>query len=202
MKCVAFAALVLGCMSITTVSAQVMGEDAPASSAQETSDDILKAYMTMICVQGKIEAERSIGVTVLTSDEEKYKRECEPEVIKFMALYTYQKEKDLEERRLQKERKIEEEQREARSNYFATVFKLIKSRLHAGPELHVDLARKHGVVDFYVDKDGNLAGHKLISSSGSPDLDLAVMAAIKAAAPYPTPPNSSPIYLSYNFGRR
>ena len=43
-------------------------------------------------------------------------------------------------------------------------------------------------------------GRKLIATSGSPNLDMAVMAAIAAAAPYPAPPNWSPISLNYNFG--
>ena len=77
---------------------------------------------------------------------------------------------------------------------------MIKSHLHETPELHLDSANKRGVVDFYVDEGGNLVGRKLISSSGSPNLDMAVMAAIAAAAPYPAPPNWSPLYLTYNFG--
>jgi outer membrane biosynthesis protein TonB len=47
-----------------------------------------------------------------------------------------------------------------------------------------------------------VVGRKLVSSSGSPNLDMAVMAAIAAAAPYPAPPSWSPIYLTYNFGGR
>ena len=79
---------------------------------------------------------------------------------------------------------------------------MIKAHLRETAELHVDSANKRGVVDFYVDEGGNLVGRKLISSSGSPNLDMAVMAAIAAAAPYPAPPNWSPLYLTYNFGRR
>ena len=56
-------------------------------------------------------------------------------------------------------------------------------------------------MDFYLDEAGNLVGRKLVTSSGSPNLDIAVMNAITAAAPYPAPPHWSPIYLSYNFGR-
>ena len=79
---------------------------------------------------------------------------------------------------------------------------MIKAHLRETPELRVDSANKRGVVDFYVDEGGNLVGRKLISSSGSPNLDMAVMAAIAAAAPYPAPPNWSPLYLTYNFGKR
>jgi hypothetical protein len=89
----------------------------------------------------------------------------------------------------------------AESNYLKIVFGMIKSHLHETPGLHVDLANQHGVVDFYLDPLGNLVGRKLVASSGSSDLDIAVMAAIAEAAPYPVPPNASPVSLNYNFGR-
>jgi protein TonB len=90
----------------------------------------------------------------------------------------------------------------AESRYLTIVYGMIKAHLHEGPELHVDTANKRGMVDFYVDEGGNLVGHKLVSSSGSPNLDIAVMNAIAAAAPYPAPPNWRPLYLTYNFGKR
>ena len=90
----------------------------------------------------------------------------------------------------------------AKSRYLTVVYGMIKSHLRGAPELHIDSANRRGVVDFYVDEGGNLVGRKLISSSGSSNLDLAVMAAIAAAAPYPAPPNWSPLYLTYNFGKR
>jgi periplasmic protein TonB len=90
----------------------------------------------------------------------------------------------------------------AESRYLTIVYGMIKAHLHETPELHVDSANKRGAVDFYVDEGGNLVGRKLVSSSGSPNLDMAVMSAIAAAAPYPAPPNWSPLYLTYNFGRR
>jgi protein TonB len=89
----------------------------------------------------------------------------------------------------------------AESRYLTIVYGKIKAHLHEGPGLHLDLANQHGVVDFYVDEGGNLIGRRLVASSGSQDLDLAVMAAIAAAAPYPAPPHWSPISLNYNFGR-
>jgi periplasmic protein TonB len=90
----------------------------------------------------------------------------------------------------------------AESRYLTIVYGMIKQHLRETAELHVDSANKRGVVDFYVDEGGNLIGRKLVNSSGSPNLDMAVMAAIAAAAPYPAPPNWSPLYLTYNFGRR
>jgi len=90
----------------------------------------------------------------------------------------------------------------AESRYLTVVYGMIKSHLQETPELHLESVNEPGVVDFYVDDGGNLVGRKLVSSSGSPNLDTAVMAAIAAAAPYPAPPNSKPIYLTYNFGKR
>ena len=62
---------------------------------------------------------------------------------------------------------------------------MIKVHLHDSPALHLDLANRHGIVDFYIDEGGNLIGRKLVASSGSSDLDMAVMNAIAAAGPYP-----------------
>ena len=73
--------------------------------------------------------------------------------------------------------------------------------LHESPALRLDLANRHGIVDFNVDNGGNLTGRKLVASSGSPSLDSAVMTAIAAAAPYPARPNGSPVSLNYNFGK-
>jgi protein TonB len=89
----------------------------------------------------------------------------------------------------------------AESRYLTIIYGMIKTHLHENAGLHLDLASKHGMVDFYVDEGGNLIGRKLVASSGSSDLDMAVMNAIAAAAPYPAPPNWSPVSLNYNFGR-
>jgi TonB family protein len=91
---------------------------------------------------------------------------------------------------------------DADSRYLTIVYGMIKAHFRESPELHLDSANKRGVVDFYVDEGGNLVGRKLVSSSGSPNLDIAVMNAIAAAAPYPAPPGWRPLYLTYNFGRR
>ena len=91
---------------------------------------------------------------------------------------------------------------DAESRYLTTVYGMIKSHLHETAELHLDLANRHGIVDFYVNKGGTLVGRKLVSSSGSPNLDIAVMAAITEAAPYPAPPNWRAHSLIYNFGKR
>ena len=90
---------------------------------------------------------------------------------------------------------------DAESRYLTIIYGMIKTHLHEGSGLRLDLANKHGMVDFYLDEGGNLVGRKLVASSGSSDLDMAVMNAIAAAAPYPAPPNWSPVGMSYEFGR-
>jgi outer membrane biosynthesis protein TonB len=88
------------------------------------------------------------------------------------------------------------------TRYLTIIYGMIKSRLRETPELHIDSANERGVVGFYLGKRGNLVGRKLVSSSGSPSLDMAVMTAIAEAAPYPAPPNRRTLYLNYNFGKR
>jgi TonB family protein len=89
----------------------------------------------------------------------------------------------------------------AESRYLTIVYGKIKAHLRESAALRLDLANKHGIIDFYVDEGGNLVGRRLVASSGSPNLDIAVMTAITEAAPYPAPPNWSPVSLNYNFGR-
>jgi TonB family protein len=89
----------------------------------------------------------------------------------------------------------------AETRYLTIIYGMIKAHLRESPSLHLEQANRHGLVDFYVDEGGNLVGRRLVTSSGSPNLDMAVMMAIAEAAPYPAPPHWTPIYLSYNFGR-
>ena len=89
----------------------------------------------------------------------------------------------------------------AETTYITIIYGMIKAHFRESPGLHFDLANRHGMVDFYIDEGGNLVGRKLVASSGSPNLDMAIMNAIAAAAPYPAPPNWSPVSLNYNFGR-
>ena len=42
---------------------------------------------------------------------------------------------------------------------------MIKKPLHQNPALHLDLANRHGVVDFYLDEGGNLLGRKLVAQA-------------------------------------
>jgi TonB family protein len=85
----------------------------------------------------------------------------------------------------------------ADTRYFTVVFGMIRSRLREPPP-----APTHGgAIVFTVDESGNLVQRKVISSSGSPSLDVAMMNAIAEAAPYPPPPDWQPRSMRLVYGK-
>ena len=88
----------------------------------------------------------------------------------------------------------------ADSRYFTIVFGMIKSHLREPSGPGAVIPSKPGAVVFGVDETGNLIGRKLMNSSGSPNLDMAVMTAILEAAPYPAPPNWQPRTMRLTYG--
>ncbi len=89
----------------------------------------------------------------------------------------------------------------AESRYLTIVYGMIKAHLRELPAPHADPRSKQGEVVFALDEAGNLLGRKLVNSSGSPNLDMAVMNAIAEAAPYPAPPDWRPASMTFNFRR-
>jgi periplasmic protein TonB len=87
----------------------------------------------------------------------------------------------------------------ADTRYFTIVYGMIRSHLREPP--HAAPPVKGGAVVFMVDEGGNLVERKIVSSSGSPSLDMAVMAAIAEAAPYPAPPGWQPRAMRLTYGR-
>jgi periplasmic protein TonB len=85
----------------------------------------------------------------------------------------------------------------ADTRYFTIVYGMIRSHLRepTGAEGH-----KRGAIVFGVDETGNLIGRKMMESSGSPTLDMAVMAAIAQASPYPAPPGWVPKTMRLTYG--
>jgi hypothetical protein len=61
-----------------------------AANAQSLEETVLDSF----CIQGKIEGERSIGVTVLTSDEKRYEVECKGSGAKILKAIEVQKAKE------------------------------------------------------------------------------------------------------------
>jgi TonB family protein len=85
----------------------------------------------------------------------------------------------------------------ADSRYFTIVYGMIRSHYR---EPSAARPIREGAIVFGVDETGNLVGRKLVSSCGSPNLDMAVMAAIAEAAPYPAPPNWQPRTMRLTYG--
>lgn len=85
----------------------------------------------------------------------------------------------------------------ADTRYFTIVYGMIRARLHEPgvPPPH------GGAIVFALDETGNLLARKIVTSSGSPNLDMAVMNAIAEAAPYPAPPGWQPKALRLTYGR-
>ena len=86
----------------------------------------------------------------------------------------------------------------ADSRYFTIVYGMIRSHFRP-PNIHKPL--HGGAIVFTVDESGNLVQRRLIASSGSPNLDMAVMAAIGEASPYPAPPDWQPRSMRLTYGR-
>jgi protein TonB len=87
----------------------------------------------------------------------------------------------------------------ADTRYFTIVYGMIRS--HFRRPQNVSLPTHGGKIVFTVDETGNLLERKVVSSSGSPNLDMAVMAAIAEAAPYPAPPGWQPRAMRLLYGR-
>ncbi len=87
----------------------------------------------------------------------------------------------------------------ADTRYFTIVYGMIRSHLHQPSG--ATLPSRGGAIVFSVDESGNLVQRKVINSSGSPNLDMAVMAAIAEAAPYPAPPGWQPRSMRLTYGR-
>lgn len=88
----------------------------------------------------------------------------------------------------------------ADTRYFTIVYGMIRSHFRS-PSGSGGPPNRGGAVIFTVDETGNLLQRKLVTSSGSPSLDMAVMAAIAEAAPYPAPPNWQPRSMRLTYGR-
>jgi TonB family protein len=85
----------------------------------------------------------------------------------------------------------------ADTRYFTVVYGMIRSHFHA-PSI---VGPRGGAIIFSVDESGNLVQRKVVTSSGSSSLDMAVLAAIAEAAPYPAPPDWQPRSMRLTYGK-
>jgi TonB family protein len=89
----------------------------------------------------------------------------------------------------------------AETRYFTIVYGMIRSHLREPSGPSAAPPSRGGAIVFTVDESGNLLERKLVSGSGSPSLDMAVMTAIAEAAPYPAPPNWQPRAMRLSYGK-
>jgi TonB family protein len=89
----------------------------------------------------------------------------------------------------------------ADSRYFTIVYGMIRSHYHEPSGPGATRPVREGAIVFSVDNAGNIIGRKVVSSSGSLNLDTALMTAIAEAAPFPAPPNWQPKTLRLTYGR-
>ena len=89
----------------------------------------------------------------------------------------------------------------ADSRYFTVVYGMIRSHYREPTGPGATRPAREGAIVFGVDETGNLIGRKVVNSSGSPNLDMALMTAIAEAAPYPAPPNWQPRTMRLTYGR-
>ena len=88
----------------------------------------------------------------------------------------------------------------AASTYLSIIYGLVMARIHS-PEVAAGRAQTMGEIDFSLDLSGRLLRQRIVKSCGSPELDSAAMAAIRAAAPFPPPPTGTGLSLNLHYGK-
>ncbi len=86
----------------------------------------------------------------------------------------------------------------ADTRYFTIVYGMIRSHMREPPGARPS---RGGAIVFTVDETGNLVQRRVVTPSGAPNLDMAVMAAIAEAAPYPAPPGWQSRSMRLTYGR-
>ena len=87
----------------------------------------------------------------------------------------------------------------AQDSYTATLYGMIVPLVRVPPGLPPLSRRRPLQVEFVVDGRGRLAGAAVTKSSGVPALDIAVLFAIRQAAPYPPTPHGKPLPLVLDY---
>jgi protein TonB len=87
----------------------------------------------------------------------------------------------------------------ADSTYLSILYGLIVPRLHAPAAARGHLPRLEGMLEFSVDRKGNLVQRRIARRSGSPDLDAAALHAVVEASPFPPPPKDAPLHFTFTY---
>ena len=77
----------------------------------------------------------------------------------------------------------------AKPNYLSIIFATVMPHFRRPPSA---VRRSKGQIQFIIDTRGNLLHAGLVQPSGSPELDNAAMAALRASVPFPPPPSNLP----------
>ena len=87
----------------------------------------------------------------------------------------------------------------APANYNSMLYGMIVPLIRFPPGSQQIPRRGPAAVGFIVDARGRLAAITIVKASGVPSIDMAVVAAIRQAAPYPPPPNGMPLGLEMHY---
>ena len=88
----------------------------------------------------------------------------------------------------------------AASTYVSIIYDKVLSRFRF-PEGVAGRVQMMGEIDFSVDLTGRLLRQRVTKSSGSPEVDAAAMAAVRAAAPFPPSPTGTALTLLFHYGK-
>ena len=78
---------------------------------------------------------------------------------------------------------------------------LVLTRLNRAPIVYAS-ARGAARVAFQINPDGSLAWIRILSSTGSSDIERAARAQVQSAAPFPRPPSGTSERLVFNYRNR
>ncbi len=88
----------------------------------------------------------------------------------------------------------------AASTYLSILYGMVFSHIRQ-PNGAVARPQTMGEISFNVDLAGRLLQARIVKSCGSPEIDAAAIAAIRAAAPYPPPPTGTGLSLNLHYGK-
>jgi protein TonB len=90
----------------------------------------------------------------------------------------------------------------AKPGYLSTLYGLIMPHMRVPATARAARVGGKGVVTFYIDEGGHLVHQAVYRSSGVPELDMAALAAVRSAAPFPPPPPGLPHALQFTYTTR
>ena len=87
---------------------------------------------------------------------------------------------------------------QAEATYFSIIYGMVKPHLHVTADL-INRAHSPVEISFFVDSGGRLREEHVVKTSGLPQLDLAALSALRAAAPFPATPTGGVLGLRFTY---